>query len=125
MARLLPYLQARRRLVAAAILLVGAAAALALLLAAGSDTGNPYGSRPEDSKSYLRQMELYGGKANVLASEIREWFNGLWHGRALARTVACLSALLSAVAWVALRPPMCTSCPPGSPPRDREASGSP
>ena len=38
-------------------------------------------------------MELYGGKANLIASGIRQWFDSLWHGRRLAWTVACLTPL--------------------------------
>jgi hypothetical protein len=54
------------------------------------------GYRLEDSKQYLRQLELYGGKANVLGVELRQWFIGLWHGRSLAFTVAFIAALLAA-----------------------------
>jgi len=50
---------------------------------------------PEDSKQYLRSMELYGGKANVLADELRRWFVGLWHGKSLARIIAVLTILIS------------------------------
>src|SRR6202035_1077247 len=50
----------------------------------------------EDSKVYLRQLELYGGKANVPGVELRQWFDGLWHGRSLAFTVAVLAALVAA-----------------------------
>ena len=49
-------------------------------------------------------MEVYGGTANVLAAEIRGWLEGLWHGRALALTVACLSVLLAFVVVIALTP---------------------
>jgi hypothetical protein len=47
----------------------------------------------EDNKSYLRQMEMYGGKGNVMAEQIRDWFSGLWHGKSLAFTVVFLSVL--------------------------------
>jgi hypothetical protein len=57
--------------------------------------GSVYPVMPEDSKTYLRDMELYGGKANVLADELRRWFAGLWHGKSLAYTIACVSALLA------------------------------
>jgi len=89
--------------VAAAILLAGLATALLVYFAAAPVRDVP-GERPEDSKRYLRQMEVYGGQANVLASEIREWFEGLWQGRALAFTVAFLSLLLAGLALVALTP---------------------
>jgi hypothetical protein len=97
-------LQARRSFVAAGILLAGFAAALAIYLTATPPPDNPLGYRPEDSKRYLREMEVYGGKANVLASEFRQWFDGLWHGRSLAFTVACLSVLLALAFLIASTP---------------------
>ena len=36
--------------------------------------GSVYPVNPDDSKKYLRDMELYGGKANVLLDEWRRWF---------------------------------------------------
>jgi hypothetical protein len=50
---------------------------------------------PEDSKKYLRDLQLYGGKANVLMDELRRWFVGLWHGKSLAFTIACISIFVS------------------------------
>ena len=57
--------------------------------------GSVYPILPEDSKQYLRGMELYGGTANVLADELRRWFVGLWHGKSLAFTVAFITVLVS------------------------------
>ena len=54
-----------------------------------------YPVSPYDTKKYLRDMELYGGKANVLAAELRLWFVGLWQGKSLAYTLAFLSVLVS------------------------------
>ena len=88
---------------AAAVLLAGLAAAPVIFLTA-APTDDRLDERPEDSKQYLRQMEVYGGTANVLASEIREWFYGLWRGRTLAFTVAGLSLLLALVVFVGLTP---------------------
>jgi len=51
----------------------------------------------ESSKGYLRQMEVVGGTANLLASEFRNWLAGLWHGRTLAYTVAVLTVLVAFV----------------------------
>jgi peptidoglycan/LPS O-acetylase OafA/YrhL len=45
-----------------------------------------------NSASYNYQMEMIGGKANLLAAEFREWFAGRWHGRPLAATLAVLAA---------------------------------
>ena len=39
---------------------------------------------------------MYGGTANLLATEIREWLAGLWHGKRLAYTIATLSILIAA-----------------------------
>jgi len=57
--------------------------------------GSVYPVKPEDSKKYLRDLELYGGKANVLADELRRWFIGLWHGESLAFMVGGISILIS------------------------------
>lgn len=98
------FLRARRTAVARGIVFAGLAAGLLIFLTAVPPTESPLGYRPEDTKSYLREMEVYGGRANVLASEFREWFEGLWHGRTLAFTVAGLSLLLALAFLVATTP---------------------
>ncbi len=61
-----------------------------------SEGGNsPYELNPDYSKQYLRELELYGGQANVLAYEIRTWFAALWQGTSLAYMVAGLAILVS------------------------------
>ncbi len=97
------YLQARRKAISAAILIAGTAAGLFLYLTAPlpDDAAR---QEMEASKEYQRQLEMYGGTANVLALEIREWFDGLWHGPTLGITVVCLSALLALVVYLALIP---------------------
>jgi hypothetical protein len=112
------FLKARRKAVAAGILLAGVAAALLIYLTA-TPSRDLFGERPEDSKRYLHQMEMYGGKANILASEIREKFVGLWHGRALAFTVAGLSVLLALTVFIALTPLPPTGDPGGTARGDR------
>ncbi len=87
------------------ILLVGLGSAVLVYRAAANSPnnvlgyvegdGSVYPVMPEDSKKYLRDMEMYGGKANVLADELRRWFGGLWHGKSLAYTIACMSMLLA------------------------------
>ena len=57
--------------------------------------GTLYPVMPEDSKQYLRSMELYGGKANVLADQFRRWFVGLWQGKSLAFIIACTTIIIS------------------------------
>jgi hypothetical protein len=60
---------------------------------------------PEDSRKYLHDMEMYGGKANVLTAELTRWFSGLWQGKSLAYTVAVISALLALGVFSAARLP--------------------
>jgi hypothetical protein len=48
-----------------------------------------------DTKKYQDQLERLGGKSNILATEIQEWFVGLWHGRHLAYTLAVLAFLIA------------------------------
>lgn len=89
----------------ALILIIGLVASVLLYQAADrgpvdasmyeQDDGSTYPVSPYDSKKYLRSMELYGGKANVLAGELRFWFAGLWQGKSLAYMVAGLSVLVS------------------------------
>ena len=57
--------------------------------------GSVYPIMPGESKKYLRDMELYGGKANVIADELRRWVVGLWQGKSLAYTVACIAIVTS------------------------------
>jgi hypothetical protein len=57
--------------------------------------GTAYPIRPEDSRSYQRNLQFVGGKAYVLIDEFQRWFTGLWHGKTLAFIVAGITILLS------------------------------
>jgi len=93
------------KLISVIILLVGLGSAILIYQSAGNYTstvlgyeqgnGTIYPMDPEDYKTYSRDMELYGGTANVLLDELRRWFDGLWHGKSLAFIVACTTILLS------------------------------
>jgi hypothetical protein len=84
-----------RYLVTTVILLVGLGSSILIYLTAdiASDSGlvNDF----ENSKKYMHDLELYGGKANVLANELTNWFVGLWHGKSLAFTVACITIVIA------------------------------
>jgi len=92
-------------LISAIIMLVGLGSAILIYQTAGHDSnsvlgyeiigGSVYPIRPEDSKMYRHDLELYGGKAAVLADEFRRWFAGLWHGKSLAFTAAGISIFIS------------------------------
>jgi len=108
--------QAFLYLVSAIILLAGLSSSVLIYELSGDRSasvlgyedagGSVYPILPEDSKQYLRGMELYGGTANVLADELRRWFAGLWHGKSLAFTVAFITILVSSgVFYIARRPP--------------------
>ncbi len=87
----------RTRRIAAGISAVGIGAALLIYLTAAEPAENPLLDQLENSKVYRRSLELYGGKANLLAEQFTRWFGTLWHGKRLAFTVAVLSAALAAV----------------------------
>lgn len=90
---------ARIRIIAGGLLAVGLGAALAIYQFSAPGGPNPLGFEPEDSKKYLRDLELYGGKVNLLATQIRGAWNGLWHGRGLAFTVGSLTILVALAFW--------------------------
>jgi len=88
-------LQTRLYIIAVFILVVGMGSSIFLYSTAEEiDTNSLLGNPIDESKSYRRSLELYGGKANLLASEFTQWFSGLWHGKSLGITVACISAFL-------------------------------
>ncbi len=95
----LPARLARIRQLTALLLAVGLGTALVIYRAAAPKAANPLGYEPMNTKKYLRDLELYGGKVNVLATEFMAWWNDRWQGRNLATTVACLTVLLAFGFW--------------------------
>jgi hypothetical protein len=89
----------RIRQLTAGLLAAGLGAAVILYVAAAPKGANPLGYEPEDTKKYLRDLELYGGKVNVLATEFMRWWNDLWHGRNLAITVGWLTTFTAFLFW--------------------------
>lgn len=87
--------QTRFRLIIATILVLGLGSAILIYLFAEAAPANPLGYEPAESKMYVHDMLLYGGKANLLGSEFADWFGGLWHGKRLAFTVACITLLVA------------------------------
>jgi len=87
-------LERRLRRVTRTILAVGFGAAVAAWIVAGARPENPLGYDPLDNKKYIHDLQVYGGTANVLAAEFREWLAGLWYGRNLAYTIAVLTVLV-------------------------------
>ncbi len=85
--------QERVRVGTRAILVLGFAAAVVIYLTAQPPPENPLGYDPLATKKYLHDLEVYGGKANVVAAQFRDWFDSLWHGKQLALTVAVLTLI--------------------------------
>ena len=100
-------------LVCAAVLLIGLCSAAAIYLAADDAPDGEQGyevagkfiypAMQERSKRYQHDLEMYGGKAAVLADDFNRWFDGLWRGRTLAFTVAVLTGLTAFGFFVAAR----------------------
>jgi len=92
-------------LISAIILLVGLGTAIFIYQTTDMDSsgalgyqiigGTVYPIMPENTKIYRHDLEVYGGKAAVLADDFRRWFNGLWHGKSLAFTIAVITILAS------------------------------
>lgn len=94
----LPELKPRYDVIGAIILVAGLVGSLCIFLAADDvvdPAENMLGSDLDESRKYLRFLENYGGKANVLAHEMFLWFAGLWHGRNLAFTLAFLTTIVA------------------------------
>ncbi|HEX9022274.1 MAG TPA: hypothetical protein VF799_00370 [Geobacteraceae bacterium] len=87
----------------AAVLLAGLGSSITIYLRAGQTVDSALLEEFEYSKRYQHDLELYGGKANVIASEITNWFNGLWHGKSLAIMVAVISILVASGLFLAAR----------------------
>jgi hypothetical protein len=85
------------------LLLLTACAAALIWTTAPEDAPNPFGIDAQDTKKYLREVELFGGKATLLATQLSRWWQGLWHGRGLAVTVAALGSAVAVACWLILR----------------------
>jgi hypothetical protein len=93
----------RLRLGAAVVLAVGLASALGIYLAAADDGGSAELYEMRISKPYVHHLERFGGKAAVLFDQLNRWFAGLWEGRQLGVTVACITVFIAAGLFLAAR----------------------
>jgi len=57
--------------------------------------GTVYPLSTRDSKLYRFEVERIGGKQALLFDDLNRWFSELWQGKTLAKTVACISILVS------------------------------
>ncbi len=61
----------------------------------GVADGKIYPIMPGDSKMYRHNLEVYGGKLNIMMDDFSRWFAGLWQGKSLACIVGGTAMLLS------------------------------
>jgi ABC-type phosphate/phosphonate transport system permease subunit len=87
------------RLISYVIFSVGMLMSVVVYITARPPMQNPLGYDPLDTKRYLRELELYGGKSNIMATEFGEWFVGLWQGKNLSYTIACITLIISIILW--------------------------
>lgn len=78
------------------LLLLGFGSALVIYLTAKPLPPDPFGDLLANKK-YIHELGVMGGKANVLSAEFMDWFGGLWHGEALAGTVAVLTVMVTLI----------------------------
>src|SRR5262245_36036165 len=87
------------RWLASGICILGIGLVMVLYVTAASPSPHPLADDPFTSKKYVRELELYGGKINVLAVELQQWLTSLWRGKALAYTIAVLTLMLASLLW--------------------------
>jgi hypothetical protein len=87
------------RKIAIMLLVLGLGSATTIYFTAVETPAGPLGFDPLDSKKGLRELEVYGGQANVFSVEIQQWFSSLWHGRTLGVTVGVLTVFFALVFW--------------------------
>ncbi len=91
-------LPGRHHFLTAGILGFGWATALIVYVTAATGVEDDDLYDIEHSKRYLRQVEMIGGKAGLLANDLREWLSGFFHGRSLAYTIAVVTAIIALAA---------------------------
>ena len=62
--------------------------------------GVAYPVDPRQTKPYARALERFGGKWALLFDDLGRWFEGLWRGKTLALTIACLSTAVAAALYL-------------------------
>ena len=125
----------RARLLICAVLVavVGLSSALLIYLTAGEDSdldqnvqtivvdGKTFRIPLASTKTYRRDLQRFGGNASVLFDDLERWVGGLWRGRSLAITLACITAFVSLGLFLLAREMPYDANP--SAPRDDHASG--
>jgi len=96
------------RLIAGIVLIIGLATAAAIYFSAEEEqplsTSYVVTIDPALTKTYVRDLQRFGGKAAVLFDDFNRWFAARWHGKALGVTVAWISIGVAALLfWISGR----------------------
>jgi hypothetical protein len=81
------------------MLIIGIGSAVCIYATASPPPEHPLGYDPLASKKYVRDLELYGGKINILVVEFRQWFARLWRGKNLSYIIAFITVILAYIFW--------------------------
>src|SRR5204863_5967783 len=100
----------RFQLAAVLVLLIGLGAAGAIYFNAEEEpqlsTSYVIVMDPATTKTYVRELERFGGKAAVLFDEFNRWFADRWHGRALGVPIAWIAVAVAALLyWISGKSP--------------------
>lgn len=82
-------------IVATVILLTGLGSAVLIYLTVEADPHDSLIRDFEHSKRYRHDLEVIGGKMNVLMDQFCRWFATLWQGKSLAFTIAWFTLAVS------------------------------
>jgi hypothetical protein len=85
------------------ILVIGLTAGAVIYLMAEDEAVNLAIHEMTISKTYVRELRRFGGRASVLFDEFNRWFAGLWRGKTLGLTIAWLSAGTSLALFLVAR----------------------
>jgi len=80
-------------MISAVVLLAGLGSAALIYFTSAAEESVP--DYDLDARMYRHNLELYGGKFNLLTDQFMSWFTGLWHGRSLAVIVAAVTVIVS------------------------------
>ena len=83
------------RIAACAVLLIGLSTSVWIYRTAGDGGNTQMVDDFENSKIYNHNLELYGGKMNVIGDRFQHWFMELWKGKRLATTTTAITLSLS------------------------------
>lgn len=68
---------------------------MVIYLTAGDLPDNPF-AEYENSRRFSLEVQRMGGRMALVAHDLSSWFAGLWQGRQLAWTVACITIVIAA-----------------------------